>query len=52
MMSEDELLDLLTDVQILVNIINDRYPNQSKWNAIKESLMNYYDFLNTMFINS
>lgn len=50
--NEDELLDLLTEVQILINEVREKHEHQSGWDKVIESLMEYYDYLNDLFINA
>tara|TARA_R110002153_G_scaffold3628_5_gene17401 strand:- start:2008 stop:2193 length:186 start_codon:yes stop_codon:yes gene_type:complete len=50
--NEDELLDILSTIQLFINLIEERNHQNSKWNDVIEALINYYQFLNDMFMNN
>ena len=50
--NEDELLDILSTIQLFINLIEERNHQNSKWNDVREALINYYQFLNDMFMNN
>lgn len=50
--NEDELLDILSTIQLFINLIEERNHQNSKWNDVREALINYYQFLNDIFMNN
>ena len=51
--NEDELLDLLSELQVLINDVRENHEHKSHaWDKVIESLMEYYDYLNDLFINA
>jgi hypothetical protein len=46
--TEDEILDLLSEIQVLINDIRENH----EWDEVINALMDYYDYLNALFINA
>ena len=49
---ENTILDTLSDLQVLINAIEEEHTNNEKWKVIQDLLIEYFDFLNDTFLNS
>jgi hypothetical protein len=49
---ENTILDTLSDLQVLINAIQEEHSNDEKWKVIQDLLIEYFDFLNDTFLNS
>lgn len=49
---ENSRLDTLSDLQVLINAIEEEHSNDEKWKVIQDLLIEYFDFLNDTFLNS
>jgi len=49
---ENRRLDTLSELQVLINAIEEEHSNNEKWKVIEELLIEYFDYLNQSFLNS